>query len=76
MLTLYSQPNCSACHMVEKYLIDNEIPHRKLDIRSDPDAMSTVQALGYKTTPVVVEVDGTHWSEFRYDRLMALKAAL
>jgi len=62
--------------MIEKYLIDNEIPHRKLDIRSDPEALSIVQALGYKMTPVVVEADGTHWGDFRYDRLRALKAAL
>lgn len=75
MLTLYSQPDCSACHMVEKYLLDNDIPHRKFDIREDAEALSTVQSLGYKTTPVVVEADGTHWSEFRYDRLRALKAA-
>lgn len=76
MLTLYSQPDCSSCHMVEKYLVDNQIPHTVLNIREDADALARVSALGYKTTPVVIEPDGTHWSEFRYDRLAALKAAL
>lgn len=75
MLTLYSQPDCHKCHMIEKYLVDNDIPHRAVNIREDAAALQTISELGYKMTPVVVEADGSHWGDFRYDRLRALRAA-
>lgn len=73
MLTLYSQPDCHKCHMIEKYLNEHNIPHIAVNIREDTAALQTISELGYKMTPVVVEADGSHWGDFRYDRLRALR---
>lgn len=61
--------------MIEKVLVDNAIPHVVVNIREDAEGLAKISELGYKTTPVVVEADGSHWGGFRYDRLQSLKAA-
>lgn len=47
------------------------IEYKYVDLTKDPEAMETVESLGYKQAPVVVAGDD-HWAGFRPDKIGAL----
>lgn len=71
-IVVFTKPACPACRGTERALLKHELPYRKVDITTDPEAHRTVTELGYTSAPVVV-VGDQHWSGFRPDRIEALK---
>lgn len=72
MVTVYSKPACPQCQFTKKKLDDLGIAYEVFDIITDPWARGTVQAMGYRSAPVVVVSMTNHWSGYRPDRLNAL----
>ena len=72
MTTVYSRPGCQPCRMSKRVLEQKQIPHRVIDVDTEPGAMAEVLALGYSALPVIVAADGTHFSGFQPDRLATL----
>ena len=69
--TVYTRKNCPQCKMTKKWLEDNGIAHKTVDIAHDTQAAEELKRLGYQAVPVVV-VHGdpqTSWSGFRPDVL-------
>lgn len=53
MITLYSKPLCPYCDSAEKYLKNNNIKYRKVDISEDTAAYEFVKSKGHKTVPQI-----------------------
>lgn len=58
-MVLYTQPHCSACRSVERYLTERGVAFDVLDVFADPVALSEIEDRGYLTTPVTRI--GTQW---------------
>lgn len=53
MITVYSQPNCSPCVKVKKWLDNKGVEYVDKDVTTDPEAFAELMGLGYNSTPVV-----------------------
>lgn len=77
-VTVYSQPGCMPCTMTMRQLDKLGVAYTSIDITTDPDAASRLQAGGWRTTPVVsVSRRGdvvAVWSGFRWGAIKALGA--
>ena len=51
-VVLYTQPHCSACRSVERYLMERGITFDVRDVFADLVALSEIEDRGYLTTPV------------------------
>jgi glutaredoxin-like protein NrdH len=58
-IVLYTQPHCTACRSVERYLTDRGVTFEVCDVFADPVALSEIEDRGYLTTPVTRI--GTQW---------------
>lgn len=58
-VVLYTQPHCSACRSVERYLMERGITFDVRNVFADPVALSEIEDRGYLTTPVTRI--GTQW---------------
>jgi glutaredoxin-like protein NrdH len=72
-VTVYTRPDCYLCRATKIYLAQHQIPYTELDVSKDRAAAAAVVGLGYTALPVVTAGD-EHWSGFRVNRLLALKA--
>lgn len=72
-IVIYSKDNCPQCDATCRSLDKYGISYRKVDVVQDQQARSFVMSLGYQQVPVVVTAED-HWSGFRPDKLMALRA--
>lgn len=70
--TLYTMPNCGPCAAVKHAMRVRSIPFRTVDMSQDADAADMVQSLGYRSAPVTIAADGTHWHGMDMDRLTGL----
>lgn len=70
-ITVYSMPHCVQCDATYRALNKCGLDYEVIDLSTDPEALQTVQALGYQQAPVVF-ADGDHWSGFRPDKVKAL----
>lgn len=70
--TIYSSPACGACTASKTLMTSRQIPFVALDVTRDEGAMDTVRELGYRSLPVVVAPDGSHWSGLRPDLIMKI----
>ena len=74
MVTVYSKPNCIPCNFTKKYLKDNGIEYRDIDVTQDEEAFNELKMNGYQGVPVVaVGTLDNSWNGFRPDRLAELK---
>ena len=73
-ITVYTKPNCMACAMTRKYLLENNVPFESIDVTQNEEALNAVKQAGYTGIPVVA-VNGfdNSWFGFRPDRLEELK---
>lgn len=51
-VVLYTQPHCSACRSVERYLVERDVRFDVRDVFDDPSALEDIESRGYLTTPV------------------------
>lgn len=72
-IVVYSQEACIKCRATLKYLDKLKLPYQVIDMSQDAEAKDYVTSLGYKVAPVVVVDDTTHWSDFRLEKILALK---
>lgn len=70
---VYSSPTCQPCKSTKAWLAERGIPFAERDVTASPDAMSEIQALGYRGVPVVVAGD-RHWQGHSPARLGDLVA--
>ena len=73
-ITVYTKDGCIQCTATFKALESKGIAFAKVDVSADAAARATVEGLGYKQLPVVVEDLGAdkkprHWSGFRPDEI-------
>ena len=74
MITVYSKPNCMQCMFTKKFLDENNIEYKLIDVTQDDAALELIKEYGYQGVPVVT-VGGfdNSWFGFRPDRLEELK---
>ncbi|AIT14558.1 NrdH-like glutaredoxin [Mycobacterium phage Smurph] len=78
VVTVYTTTNCQGCTLTKKHLAKLGIDYTEVPIDSDESIRAAIEELGYSTAPVVcasTDEGELHWSDFRYDRIKALKAA-
>jgi len=58
-VTVYSTPNCPYCSMAKRFLKENNIPFRDVDVAEDREAaMEMIKKSGQTGVPVL-DVNGT-----------------
>jgi glutaredoxin-like protein NrdH len=73
MVTVYSNPNCTACEQTKRFLTVKGIEFESKMISESPEIFPLIEEKGYASAPVVVAGEDS-WSGFRLDRLSALVA--
>jgi glutaredoxin-like protein NrdH len=71
VITVYSRPDCEPCKATIRKLNQLGLPHQKIDVTEEPDALDYIRGLGYLQAPVVVAGDD-HWSGYRPHRIKEL----
>ncbi len=54
MITVYTQPGCLPCKRVLSKLLDARLPHRAVDVTTNPVAKQTLVDMNAKSVPVVM----------------------
>ena len=71
MVTVYSNPNCTACEQTKRFLTVKGIEFESKMIADSPEVFDLIEEKGYAAAPVVVVGDDS-WSGFRLDKLNTL----
>lgn len=71
LITVYTQPSCSKCHVTKKALDKKGLAYQTIDVSQDHDAREYLISLGYQEMPVVFAGD-QRWSGFSSTHLAAL----
>ena len=56
---LYCQASCAACKGLARSLSEGGVAVEVHDVTAEPDALEQVEALGYRSLPVLVGPDGS-----------------
>lgn len=72
-VTVFSKAGCQPCRMTKIHLKKAGIEFEEVDVTTDPDAVKTLEDLGYQQVPVVMVGDES-WSGLRMDRIKELAA--
>jgi glutaredoxin-like protein NrdH len=75
-VTVYSKPACVQCNATYRALDKRGIDYTVVDLTTDPESLTMVQALGHMQAPVVFIDESNHWSGYRPDRINALAEQL
>lgn len=60
------------CNFTKKYLEDNQIPYKEMNVEENQEALERVKSLGFQSLPVV-EIEGEEaFFGFRPERLAQL----
>ncbi|WP_122645576.1 glutaredoxin-like protein NrdH [Enterococcus mediterraneensis] len=70
-ITVFSKNNCMQCKMTKRFLNDNNITFREVNIDEQPEAISQLKEQGFQTVPVVT-TDSQTIIGFRPDQLRQL----
>jgi glutaredoxin-like protein NrdH len=71
MVTVYSNPNCTACEQTKRFLTVKGIEFEAKMIQDSPEVFSLIEEKGYASAPVVVAGEDS-WAGFRLDKLNSL----
>jgi glutaredoxin-like protein NrdH len=71
MVTVYSNPNCTACEQTKRFLTVKGIQFESKMIQDSPEVYTLIEEKGYTSAPVVVVGDDS-WSGFRLDKLNSI----
>ena len=53
MITVYTKNLCGYCHMAMKYLDDNNLEYKEINIDHNPEAKEFLKVGGHKTCPQI-----------------------
>ncbi|QKJ88314.1 NrdH-redoxin [Paramixta manurensis] len=70
-IIIYTKNNCVQCNATKNALDKKGIDYQLINLDSEPAALETLKALGYRQVPVVMNGQD-HWSGFRPDKISAL----
>lgn len=74
MITVYSKPNCMQCMFTKKFLDENNIEYKLIDVTQDDAALELIKEHKHLGVPVVsINNFAVSWSGFQPDRLEELK---
>ena len=59
MLTVYGGDWCGDCWTTKRFLDEQGIPYRYVDLQRDREAQAMLVAAGYRSIPVVITTAGT-----------------
>jgi glutaredoxin-like protein NrdH len=71
MVTVYSNPNCTACEQTKRFLTVKGVVFESKMISESPEVFALIEEKGYTAAPVVV-VGNDSWSGFRLEKLSTL----
>lgn len=71
MVTVYSNPNCTACEQTKRFLTLKGVVFESKMISESPEIFPLIEEKGYTSAPVVVAGEDS-WSGFRLERLSTL----
>lgn len=71
MVTVYSKNNCMQCRMTKKFLDDNHVSYKEINLDLEPEHIETVKEMGFATAPVIVSPAGS-FAGFQPGRLKEL----
>lgn len=54
---VYSTTKCPQCRAVKRYLTNNEIPYKEVNIEEHPEMGEKLKELGFKNVPVIFPSD-------------------
>lgn len=69
MITVYTKNRCVQCSQTKKYLKQNDITFKEVNIEYDEQERSRLLEEGWLAMPVVKIENGESWSGFRPDKL-------
>lgn len=72
VVTLYGKPNCAQCLWTKTFLVNNNIPHKIVNLLEDAESLAKFKAMGFVQAPIVETADDV-WSGFNQEKLNALK---
>lgn len=75
MLTVYSKNNCQPCRLVKKWILENGLTFKEINVDKQPEFIETVKSLGYSSTPVVSYNDIV-FNGFNIPKLKEIKEAM
>lgn len=68
-VTVYSKPNCMQCNFTKKWLDDNKIEFKEVNVMDEPQTLMVIKSWGFQSLPVV-EIEGQEpFFGFQPDRL-------
>ena len=68
MITIYSKPNCMACNFSKKYLEDNDVEFKEINVFEDKEALAMLRDKGIAEMPAV-DINGEFHTGFRPELL-------
>jgi len=71
MVTVYSNPNCTACEQTKRFLTLKGVVFESKMISESPEVFALIEEKGYASAPIVVVGDDS-WSGFRLEKLSTL----
>ncbi|KGD83968.1 ribonucleoside-diphosphate reductase class Ib glutaredoxin subunit [Pantoea sp. PNA 14-12] len=70
-IIIYTKNHCVQCNATKNALDRHSIDYQLINLDTQPDAIDSLKALGYRQVPVVMTHDD-HWSGFRPDKIARL----
>ncbi|MBF0845685.1 glutaredoxin-like protein NrdH [Streptococcus danieliae] len=58
MVTVYSKNNCMQCRMTKKFLDENRVSYKEINLDLEPEYIETVKEMGFAAAPVIVSPKG------------------
>lgn len=55
MIIVYSRPDCMPCKFTKKFLTENNIPFKNVDVSEEPEALELLKQHGFFKLPVVAQ---------------------
>ena len=71
MITVNSKNNCVQCKMTKRFLDENGVEFKEINIDEQPEFIQHVKDLGFSAAPVI-ETEGEAFSGFQPSKLKAL----
>lgn len=53
MIKIYTQPGCTHCDRVKRWLDANDLDYAELNVQEDPEALAKIKGWGFQQVPVV-----------------------
>lgn len=66
--TVYTKPGCGGCLATYREMNKKGIVYNAIDVTTNQEAFSELQALGFQQMPVV-KWNGEYWTGFRPDKI-------